>query len=160
MSTAAVPSTGAVSVQDHSPLLLSRALMLLAGEWTSSGAVRWLDPSLILAEAWKPARLQRCREKLVAGKQAPPIAVVGFRLGRRQVLYSVSDGMHRTVAHREAGRKVKAAIGGYYLIEPERHALWKGHLWRWKDIDLQMIGTEELPGELHPILLALGVGVI
>lgn len=129
--------------------------MLLADGWATSGAVRWLDPKLVLAESWAPYRLLRCREQLAAGLQAPPIAVVGFRLGRRQVFYGVSDGMHRTVAHREAGRKVKARIGGYHRVEPTPHALWQDHVWRREEQGLRMIG--DAPDELHPVLLALGV---
>ena len=87
---------------EHPPMTLYRALLLLGGEWTSSGVVRHLDPALILAEAWVPYRLQRCRDHLAVGRQAPAIAVVGFRLPARRVLYGVSDGLHRTVAHREA----------------------------------------------------------
>jgi hypothetical protein len=143
--------------QDHPPLLLSRALMLLAGEWTSSGVVRQIDPNLVLAEAWRPDRLRRCRDRLAAGEQAPAISVVGFRLGRYRVLYGVSDGMHRTVAHRETGRKVKAKIGGYYPIEPTRHALWRNHLWRREDGGLRLLGMETVLEDLRLILLALGV---
>lgn len=138
-------------------MLLSRALMLLAGEWTSSGVVRQIDPNLVLAEAWRPDRLRRCRDRLAEGEQAPAIAVVGFRLGRRRVLYGVSDGMHRTVAHREAGRKIKAKIGGYYPVEPTRHALWRDHLWRREGSGLRMLGMEAVPDELRLVPLALGV---
>ena len=138
-------------------MLLSRALMLLAGEWTSSGVVRRIDPNLVLAEAWRPDRLRRCRDRLVAGEQAPAISVVGFRLSRRRVFYGVSDGMHRTVAHREAGRKVKAKIGGYYPVEPTRYALWRSHLWRREDGGLRMLGIDAVPEDLRLALLALGV---
>lgn len=131
--------------------------MLLAGNWTTSGAVRWLDPNRILAEAWRLDRLHRCRERLAAGEHAPAIAVVGLRLERRQVLYGVSDGMHRTIAHREACRKVKAEIGGYYLVEPTRYALHGDHLWRRKGEGMCMAGIEAVPEELRSALLALGV---
>lgn len=118
------PTEGAASrLRDQSPPLLSQALMLLADEWTSSGSIRRLDPAMVFAEAWAPYCLVRCREQLAAGEQAPPIAVVGFRLGRRLVLYGVSDGMHCTVAHREAGQRIKARIGGHYLVEPTGHAI-------------------------------------
>ena len=143
--------------RDHPPLLLSQALMLLAGEWTSSGVVRRLDPALVLAEAWAPHRLTRCRERLAAGEQAPPINVIGFRLGPRLVLYGVSDGMHRTVAHREAGKTIKARIGGYHPIEPERFVLWRDHLWRREGAELRMEGIGDLSEDLRPVLLALGV---
>ncbi|MGE7157023.1 hypothetical protein ACQKJ1_25180 [Methylorubrum rhodesianum] len=140
---------------EHPPMTLYRALLLLGGEWTSSGVVRHLDPALILAEAWVPYRLQRCRDHLAVGRQAPAIAVVGFRLPARRVLYGVSDGLHRTVAHREAGLKVKARIGGYHRVEPAAHVLWKGFLWRREGQGLRQI--DEAPDELRPTLLALGV---
>ena len=142
------------------PLLLSCALTLLAGVWTSSGVVRRLDPNQVLAEAWRPDRLDRCRKHLAAGEQAPAIAVVGFRLHRRRVLYGVSDGMHRTVAHREAGRKVKAEIGGYYSVQPARYALHRDQLWHCEGDGLLMAGLEAVPDDLRPVLLALGVGTV
>ena len=119
------------------PLLLSCALTLLAGAWTSSGVVRRLDPNQVLAEAWRPDRLHR-----------------------RRVLYGVSDGMHRTVAHREAGRKVKAEIGGYYSVQPARYALHRDQLWHCEGDGLLMAGLEAVPDDLRPVLLALGVGTV
>jgi hypothetical protein len=107
------------------PLLVSHALLLLADEWTDADITRRLDPARVLAEAWHAGRLARCRERLAAGEQAPAIAVVGFRIGRL-ALYDVSDGLHRAVAHREAGRKVKARISGYHRIEPSRYVLAAG----------------------------------
>lgn len=80
---------------------------------------------------------------------------MGFRLDRRQVFYGVSDGMHRTVTHREAGKKVKARIGGYYLVEPAQHTLWRDHVWRREAQGTRMVA--EIPEELRPVLLALGV---
>lgn len=146
--------------QDYPPRLLSQVLMLLAGEWTSSGAVCRLDPDLVLAEAWRPDRLRRCRERLAHGEQAPAIAVVGFRLNRRRVLYGVSDGMHRTIAHRETGRKVKAKISGYYPVEPGRHVLCRDHLWCREAAGLRMQGIGAVPEDLHPVLLAFGVEAV
>ena len=73
------------------------------------------------------------------------------------MLYGVSDGMHRTIAHREAGQKVKAKISGYYRVEPEWHVLSQHHLWRREGEGLRMTGIGATPEELHPILLALGV---
>ena len=65
--------------------------------------------------------------------------------------------MHRTVAHREAGRKVKAKIGGYYPVEPTRYALWRDHLWRRENGGLRMLGMKAVSEELRLVLLALGV---
>ena len=139
----------------YPPMLLYQALLQLGGEWTSSGVTRRLDPFLILAEAWRPDRLRRCREHLAAGGKAPPISVVGFRLGRDSVIYGVSDGFHRTVAHREAGLAIKARIGGTYRLDPARYVTWKGTLWRREGDALR--GGGEVPDEVAPILAALGV---
>lgn len=134
--------------------------MLLAGEWTSSGAVCRLDPDLVLAEAWRPDRLRRCRERLAQGEQAPAIAVVGFRLDRRRVLYGVSDGMHRTIAHREAGRRITAKISGYCPVEPGRHVLDRDYLWCREAEELRMQGIGAIPEELRPVLLGLEVKAV
>lgn len=45
------PLRSGARLLDHAPVLLSTALMLLAGEWTTSNAVRWLDPTMVLAES-------------------------------------------------------------------------------------------------------------
>lgn len=138
-------------------MLVSQALLLLAGAWTEANIVRRLDPARILAEAWNADRLVRCRESLAAGEQAPAISVVGFRISRSEMLYDVSDGRHRTVAHREAGRKIKARISGYHRIEPSHHVLWRDRLWRQEGDGLRIIDIEPVPEDLRRILLALGV---
>lgn len=130
---------------------------MIAGAWTEARIVRRLDPARVLAEAWSAGRLARCRERLAAGEQAPAISVVGFRIGRSEVLHDVSDGRHRTVAHREAGRKIKARISGYHRIEPTHHGLWRDRLWRQEGDRLRMIAIEPVPEELRRILLALGI---
>jgi hypothetical protein len=111
----------AFRVADHPPLLVSQALLLLAG-----------------------------------GEPAPAISVVGLRIGRT-MLYDVADGHHRTVAHREAGRKVKARISGYHRIEPAQFVLWRDRLWRQAGDGLHMVGIEPVPDDLRSVLLALGV---
>jgi uncharacterized ParB-like nuclease family protein len=138
-------------------LLVSRALLLLAGEWTDANLVRWIDPARILAQAWHTGRLADCRERLAAGEQAPAISVVGFRIGRSAVLYDVADGMHRTIAHREAGQKIKARISGYHRIEPSRYVLWQDHLWRQEKTGLHRADLEPVPKDLRHVLRVLGV---
>lgn len=146
-----------IELQGYPPLLISQALLLLAGAWTEANIVCRIDPARILAEAWNADRLARCRERLAAGEQAPPISVVGFRIGRRAVLYDVSDGKHRTVAHREAGLKIKARINGYHEIEPPLYVLWRDRLWRQDGDGLRMTDIEPIPENLRRVLLALGV---
>jgi len=56
----------------------------------------------------------------------------GYRF-RCLTLYGVIDGMHRTIAHREAGKRIKAKIEGYRSIEPQSYLLWRDRLWRVSD---------------------------
>jgi hypothetical protein len=134
--------------------------MLIKGEWTDADVVRRIDPRRVLAEAWNADRLARCRELLAAGEQAPAISVVGFRIGGRGLLYDASDGMHRTIAAREAGRTIRARISGYYAIVPAAHVLWRDHLWRRDGGRWRMADFEPVPEDLQAILMALGVKAI
>jgi hypothetical protein len=138
-----------------SPLLLGRALSVLSTNWVSTNFVRHIDPARVLAEPWSPGRLTQCRKLLAAGELAPAITVVGWRLGRH-VFYGVTDGMHRTVAHREAGLKVKARITGYGEAQPAAHVLWDDILWQQRGERLRRV-SYYLPEELQRILLVLGV---
>ena len=120
---------------DHEDLSGILSLLHSANEWTPCTATTWLDPGKVLAKAWNPQRLERCRRRLAAGEAAPAVHVVGYRIGRT-VVYGVSDGMHRTTAAREAGRRIKARIGGHYLIRPERYLVTLGWLWRQSNDEL------------------------
>src|SRR5215472_17307635 len=90
---------------------LARVLALLSdgAPWEYCDTVRWLKPDRIIAEARAPQRLQRARKMLAGGMRLPTIIVTGYRLGRRY-WYIPSDGIHRTVAAREAGRRIRARI--------------------------------------------------
>jgi hypothetical protein len=134
--------------------------MLIKGEWTDADVVRRIDPRRVLAEAWNADRLARCRELLAAGEQAPAISVVGFRINRRGTLYDVSDGNHRTIAAREAGRTIRARISGYYAIVPAAHVLWRDHLWRRDGGRWRLADLEPLPEDQRAILIALGVKTV
>src|SRR5262245_52925558 len=96
-------------IDAHPADALSRALHLISHQWIDCNYVRWLDPNIVLAQSWNDYRLQRARNRLAAGEAAPPISVVGFRFGRSPELYEPSDGIHRTVAAREAGMKIGRA---------------------------------------------------
>src|SRR5262249_35760856 len=85
-------------------------------DWIDAGITRWIDPRRILARPWNPGRLARARRMLANGDVAPPINVVGYRLGRGAAIYECEDGIHRTVA---AGRRVKAWIKGYCQLRPQ-----------------------------------------
>jgi len=115
----------------------------------------------VAAFAWNPGRLERCRRLLAAGEKAPPVHLSRYWL-HGQALYTVSDGMHRTVAAREAGRRrIRARIGGECWCAPEQHWLEvaSGRLWRERQpggrvLTLVMDGIE---AELAAALLAVGV---
>jgi len=153
---------------------------------TTTDIVRWIDPNLVLAKAWSPRRLAEARKRLAAGEQAPPIVVVGARLGagrvlvperpllrfRKVTLYHVDDGMHRTIAAREYGlKKIKARITGYWdtdnfasLKELDRDGklyLIKRAITFEKESPLKKLFSQRIAypvqEELLQILLALGV---
>jgi hypothetical protein len=65
----------------------------------------------VLAWSWNPGRLERCQRLLAEGEKAPPIHVNRYRLNGL-TWYVVSDGRHRTVAAREAGRTTHRRCGG------------------------------------------------
>jgi hypothetical protein len=132
-----------------------------AGDLVDAGITRWLDPRRILARPWNPFRLARCRRMLAAGDIAPPIDVVGYRLGKGVAIYDCEDGIHRSTAAREAGRKVKARITGYYQLRPQALVLYKEFLWRPEPDHPRWPGSwrqvADVSADMRPLLLTLGV---
>ena len=126
-----------------------------SGDWTDAGITRWLDPRRILARPWSPFRLARASCMLANGDVAPPIKVVGYRIGNGTAIYDCEDGIHRTAAARAAGRKVKALIKGYYQLRPQALVLYKGSLWRPCPEGLQQVA--DVSADMLPLLHALGV---
>jgi hypothetical protein len=145
----------------YPPELVSVAVCNLStlDNWTDAGIIRWIDPWRILARPWNPYRLTRARTMLANGDVAPSIDVIGFRIGGEAAIYECDDGIHRTIAARDAGRKVKARIKGYYQLRPQAFMLYKEHLWRphpsqpgcW----CQVVAVS---ADMRPLLHALGVG--
>lgn len=82
-------------VGDASPHEIQNALLLLGEDWITLEQRRSLPVHALLAEAWRPDRLERCRALLAEGRKPPPIRVVGLKIGRR-TLYSISDGIGRS----------------------------------------------------------------
>jgi uncharacterized ParB-like nuclease family protein len=94
------------------------------------GVLRRIPVKSVLAEAWDEGRLNRCRLQLAEGTPAPRIKVVGLRRKGHPTLYAVGDGMHRTIAAMEAGRRtIRAEIRGWYDCDPTRFLLWRGCLY-------------------------------
>jgi hypothetical protein len=95
---------------------------------------------------------------LANGNAAPLIDVVGYRIGRAPAIYECDDGIHRTVAAREAGCKIKARIKGYHQLQPKRFIILRGNLWHpdpshpgWLQ---QIVAVNE---DMRPVLHTLGV---
>lgn len=85
--------------------------------------VRRVPVNRVLFSPWNPGRLDRARTKLAAGLKAPPINVDGITV-RDDTWYLVSDGMHRSAAAMEAGRRtIVAEIGTMQQTYPDQHRL-------------------------------------
>ena len=117
----------------------------------------------VLAWSWNPGRLERCQRLLAEGEKAPPIHVNRY-LMNRQTWYVVSDGRHRTVAAREAGRqRIAAIVGsetdchpGRYRLDVAGRRLWQQH----HDDrfgDCLKLAADDLTSETMTTLLAAGV---
>ena len=115
----------------------------------------------VVAWAWNEGRLERATRLLAAGEKAPPIRVSRYWL-HGEALYSVADGMHRTIAARQAGRqRIRAVIGSEVQCHPERYLieLATGRMWRAPepgDRWLKMVSCDIAP-EVAAALVAVGV---
>ena len=115
----------------------------------------------VVAWAWNEGRLARATRLLAAGEKAPPIRVSRYWL-HGEALYSVGDGMHRTTAARQAGRKrITAVISGEVQCHPERYLIERstGRLWREVPPDKRLITLVQwdIGPELAAALVAVGV---
>lgn len=113
----------------------------------------------ILAMAWNSARLADCAMRLATGDTAPPILLSRYRL-HGQNWYIVSDGHHRTIAARNAGRKrIRAIVGAETPCKPELY--WiddRGALWR--RVEGEGVSVQVRAGlgdDLREALLSVGV---
>ncbi len=142
--------------------VLARLLPALIelGESHELGHTAAIAVDRVVAWAWNPGRLARAERLLAAGHQAPPITVSRYWL-HGEALYNVSDGMHRTMAARQAGRqRIRARITSEIECHPERHLLESanGKLWLETPGDqwLKLVMWDIEP-ELAAALLAVGV---
>ena len=148
------------------PSVLSDVLVLLADlddAHTLSRRTVSIAVERVLAWSWNPGRLERCQQKLAEGEKAPPIHVNRYRLNGL-TWYVVSDGRHRTVAAREAGRtRIAAVVGSETHCHPERYRLDCADRRLWQEHNDARFGhclklvTDDLTSETMTVLLALGV---
>lgn len=77
----------------------------------------------ILCEPWNAYRLSQAKTLLAAGKTPPPIELNAYKLFSTS-WYTVTDGIHRVVSYRDAGKKrIKARIQSYQICQPDRFRL-------------------------------------
>lgn len=128
------------------------------------GHVAAVTVDRVAAYAWNEGRLERCRRLLAEGERAPAVHLSRYWL-HGLAFYTVSDGMHRTVAAREAGRqRIRARIGGESWCKPEQHWLLPaaGSQWRlWREVQPggQVLSQvlSDIESELAAALLKVGV---
>ena len=142
---------------EHKHAVVSRALALIGKDWRDANFVRWVDPQRVLAEAWHAGRLAEATTRLAAGERAPAIRVVGYRYNSDWTIYEPSDGIHRTIAARNAGKHVKAKITGYYSIRPNQFVIRREDLWALRAAH-ELEHVDEISEAERAALLALGVG--
>jgi hypothetical protein len=141
---------------------MDAVLLLACGSIEAKRGVQWIDSARVLARAWSPERLAEARKRLAAGEQAPPIEVTGCCIDRGPIFYVVADGMHRTIAHHEAGLQIKARIDDYWLLQPAAFVLRKNSLWKRVDDTslspcLEEVYHRPVDDDMRHILVALGV---
>lgn len=84
----------------------------------------------VVAQAWNPARLEDCQRRLAAGQVAPPIEAEEYFVGNDRY-YLLTDGNHRTIARRIAGKRtIRAIIKGENQTTPERTWIIGQDAWR------------------------------
>ena len=115
----------------------------------------------VVAWAWNEGRLARATRLLAAGEKAPPIRVSRYWLCG-EALYAVADGMHRTVAARQAGRRrIRAVISSEIECHPERYLieLATGRMWRAAEPGERWIKlvSWDIEPEVAAALVAVGV---
>jgi hypothetical protein len=147
-------------VANHPHDAVWRALCNLSScdNWEDANITRWLNPNHVLARPWNGFRLDRARRMLANGDIAP-IQVIGYRIGDGTALYECDDGIHRTTAAREAGRKIKAAIKGYYQLGAARNfIICRNQLWKPRPQEPGWLThVADVTEDTRPVLIALGV---
>jgi hypothetical protein len=136
--------------------VFEQALTMVSVDWVTLDRRYPVRLDRVLYTAWKPSRLERCREKLAQGLTAPAIKLVGLKLGS-ETWYSVTDGMHRCAARAEAGKThINALVSGYHVCDPSSFILWRGDVWREASDGARQWVWEPTPDTV-PVLRKIGV---
>lgn len=116
-------AAGAIPKSTAGPVvvdILERALRLSISNHQQSRGMHELDPKFVLAQAWSKSRLGSACLRLNEGIQADPIDVTGIQFPGLPTYYVVTDGMHRTVAARLAGKlTIRADVQGCHICDPQ-----------------------------------------
>lgn len=124
------------------------------------GIFRDIPVNAVLATAWNPGRLERCRRHLEEGNVAPRIRVMEVRRPGHPTIYTVEDGMHRTVAARDAEMKtIRAEVTVWITCDPARFFLFQGVLYDTvaDNPDDYRLVTHRLKPDVIAALLEIGV---
>lgn len=126
--------TTANDLATNAPAILRDVLVAIADHdgWQDIDRTQAVSIRRVLASAWDPGRLERAVERLAAGERAPAIHATRYWL-TGEGWYIPSDGNHRTVAAREAGKRtIRCRITGEVVCEPDACYLdvATGRLWR------------------------------
>ena len=126
--------TTATDLATSAPAILRDVLVAIADHdgWQDIDRTQAVSIRRVLATAWAPYRLERSAARLAAGERAPAINATRYILNG-EGWYIPSDGNHRTVAAREAGKRtIRCRIAGEVVCEPDACYLdvATGRLWR------------------------------
>jgi hypothetical protein len=120
--------------QQYDAATLQRILACAADHSTHTdgdGRVRQIRVRDIVADAWNQRRLTEALARLDQGERPPPIDAYGHRLPDGSLLYTLGDGMHRTVAARLRQRAmIRARVRGQYRCIAQPLVLYREALWR------------------------------
>lgn len=124
---------------------------------TALNQSRWIPIAKVVAQAWHPGRLADCQCKLAEGGTAPPISAEEYQIGNLKY-YLLTDGNHRTIARREAGRhKIWATVTGRSVCSADRTWIINGDAWRETEPNQLTRLCRRLSNEAIALLVTMGV---
>lgn len=137
-------------------------VLRIAGPRGADDPARWegeVDPRFVLATAWDADRLKDSVNLLAQGREAPPVNICAIRFPELPTFYMVTDGMHRIVAARLAGKKgVSAVFAGGWVCDPSQMKIVNGVMMKrdGEDWEANRWGTKET---FEVCDVAAGIGI-